>query len=205
MFSSSKWEGLAKIGKFDVNSKSITTPTLFPVVDPFQQNIDIQRMKSDFGFDQVITSSYLMSKRFSNSENGIFKLPNLQELPSIESYLNYDGVIMMDSGAYQVMLYGDIELGVTDTLELQMNVGPDIGVIMDHPIGYNVPYNSAKKRIETTLTNLKTSIDYFRESKVHWTLPIQGGKYIDLIEYYLDKVLNEDTLRHFSMFALDEF
>lgn len=202
MFSSSKWEGLAKIGKIEVNSKSITTPTLFPVVDPFQQNIEIQRMKSDFGFDQVITSSYLMSKRFSMSENGIFKLPNLKDLPSIESYLNYDGVIMMDSGAYQMMLYGDIELGVTDTLELQMNVVPDLGVIMDHPIGYNVPYSTAKKRIETTLTNLKTSIDYFRDSKVNWTLPIQGGKYIELIDYYLDKVLNEETLEHFSMFAL---
>ncbi len=202
MFSSSKWEGLAKIGKYEVNSKSFTTPALFPVVDPFQQNIEIQRMKTDFGFDQVITSSYLMSKRFSTTESGVLKLPNFGELPSIESYLNYDGVIMMDSGAYQVMLYGDIELGVTDTLELQMNVETDIGVIMDHPIGYNVPYNSAKKRIDTTLTNLKTSIEYFRESKVHWTLPIQGGKYIDLLDYYLDKVLNKEILDHFSMFAL---
>jgi 7-cyano-7-deazaguanine tRNA-ribosyltransferase len=143
-----------------------------------------------------------MSKRFSTEVNNKTMLPNVHDLPNIESYLDYDGVIMMDSGAYQVLLYGDIELGVTETLELQMSVGADFGVIMDHPIGYNVSYHEAQKRITTTLKNLSTSMDYFRDSSVHWALPVQGGKYIDLMEFYLDNVLTEAILEKFSMFAL---
>ncbi|MFV2014908.1 MAG: tRNA-guanine transglycosylase, partial [Candidatus Heimdallarchaeota archaeon] len=202
MFSTSRWEGLAKIGKVEVNSKSFVTPALFPVVDPFQQSFKISRLKSEFGFDQVITSSYLMSKRFSNQKDGKWIGPNLSDLPHIESYLEYDGVVMMDSGAYQVLLYGGIELGVTETLDLQMAVGADFGVIMDHPIGYKTSHSEAQSRIETTLKNLKTSIDYFGESKVNWTLPIQGGRYLDLMGHYLNKVIAPEVLNHFSMFAL---
>ncbi|MHA2098515.1 MAG: tRNA guanosine(15) transglycosylase TgtA [Candidatus Kariarchaeaceae archaeon] len=202
MFSVSKWEGLGKIGTVEVNSKSFITPALFPVVDPYQQSVKISKLKSVFGFDQVITSSYLMSKRFSKEENNVIIPPNFNELPNITSYLDYDGVVMMDSGAYQVLLYGDIELGVTETLELQMSVGADIGVTMDHPIGYNESYVEARKRIDTTIKNLSTSIDYFRKSSVHWALPIQGGKYLDLTNYYLDNVLTDTVLEQFSMFAL---
>ena len=143
-----------------------------------------------------------MSKRFSNQKDGKWIGPNLSDLPHIESYLEYDGVVMMDSGAYQVLLYGDIELGVTETLDLQMAVGADFGVIMDHPIGYKTSHSEAQSRIETTLKNLKTSIDYFGESKVNWTLPIQGGRYLDLMGHYLNKVIVPEVLSHFSMFAL---
>lgn len=202
MFSISKWEGLAKIGKVEVNNKSFTTPALFPVVDPFQQSFEISRLKSEFGFDQVITSSYLMSKRFSTQKDGKWIGPNISDLPNIESYLDYDGVIMMDSGAYQVLLYGDIELGVTETLDLQKHVGADFGVIMDHPIGYNLSYIEAEKRIRTTLKNLETSIDSFGESSVSWTLPIQGGRFLDLMTHYLDKVTTPEVLSNFSLFAL---
>ncbi|MCE7737457.1 MAG: tRNA guanosine(15) transglycosylase TgtA [Candidatus Heimdallarchaeota archaeon] len=193
---------MAKIGKVEVNNKSFTTPALFPVVDPFQQSFEISRLKSEFGFDQVITSSYLMSKRFSTELDGKWVPPKLSDLPKIETYLNFDGVIMMDSGAYQVLLYGDIELGVTETLDLQKAVGADFGVIMDHPIGYNLSHSEAQIRIETTLKNLNTSIDHFGESSVNWTLPIQGGKYIDLMGQYLDKVITPEVLDHFSLFAL---
>ena len=108
-----------------------------------------------------------MSKRIGHTKWGDF--------PKVRDYINFDGNIMMDSGAYQVMLYGDIELGVKDTLSLQINVDTDIGVIMDHPIGYDVNYQEAKKR-ETTLENIEESIPYL-DKNIIWTLPIQGGKY----------------------------
>ncbi|MCY3410490.1 MAG: tRNA guanosine(15) transglycosylase TgtA [Candidatus Heimdallarchaeota archaeon] len=193
MFSIEKWDGLAKIGKYQVNNREMTTPALFPVVDPSKQEVDISRLKSDFGFDQVITSAYLMSKRLSGLK--------LEEFPKVHEYLNFDGIIMMDSGAYQVMLYGDIDLGVQETIQLQQQVQPDIGVIMDHPIGFDVSHNEAKSRIETTIRNLQASIPSFGEH-INWTLPIQGGKYIDLMATYLQEITKPDVLEHFNFYAL---
>jgi len=192
-YSISKWDGLAKLSQLKINENISNMPTLFPVVDPKQQKFDINILKSEFKFNQVITSSYLMSKRIGHTKWGDF--------PKVRDYINFDGNIMMDSGAYQVMLYGDIELGVKDTLSLQINVSTDIGVIMDHPIGYDVNYQEAKKRVETTLENIEESIPYL-DKNIIWTLPIQGGKYPSLMEYYLDEIYKRDYLDYFGMFAL---
>lgn len=195
MFSVDVWDGLAKIGKYKANDKILKTPTIFPVVDPVQQSIPIQEFKDKFRFNQVMTSAYLMSKRIGSVDNW-------DSYPNIADYLNFDGLIMMDSGAYQMMVYGDIELSVTDTLKLQKSVSPDIGVIMDHPIGYQVSHQIAKARIENTLKNIEISKPFLEDHHVNWALPIQGGKYIDLLTYYIDKINSNDILPHFSMYAL---
>lgn len=187
-FEISKWDGLAKIGRYIIGGKSFTTPALFPVVHPTFQDIAPARLQSEFGFDQLITSAYLLSKKFP-------------ERPNIHELLQTDAVIMMDSGAYQLMVYGDVELTPESTLDLQATVGAEIGVIMDHPIGYDVSYNEAKERVTTTITRVHEAMAYF-ESAVNWTLPIQGGKYLDLMEEYLDAVLTPEILNSYSFFAL---
>jgi len=194
VFSCNNWDGLAKLGNFEVNNKQLITPNLFPVVDPLQQEFELSLMKSKFKFNQVITSSYLMSKRQGSHDYNSY--------PDIHEYLNFDGVVMMDSGAFQVLMYGDIDLGVEDTLILQKQVKPEIGVIMDHPIGYDTTYAEASKRIDNTIINLRKSIPHFEGSDINWTLPIQGGKYINLLRRYLEEVTKKDILEHFSFFAL---
>lgn len=195
MWSIEKWDGLAKIGKFSAKEKSIITPALFPVVDPFKKEVSIDELKNKFGFDQVISSAYLMSKRMGEKK--------ISEYPKMHDYLNFDGLIMMDSGAYQVMLYGDIDLGVLDTLELQYQVETDVGVIMDHPIGFSVNHDDAKMRVENTISNIKQSLPTLKEfNNISWTLPIQGGKYLDLMDAYLDVVLKPEIRDQFSFYAL---
>ena len=192
-YSISKWDGLAKLSQLKISENVSNMPALFPVVDPKQQKFDIKKLKTEFKFNQVITSSYLMSKRIGHTK--------WDDYPKVRNYINFDGNIMMDSGAYQVMLYGDIELGVKDTLSLQINVDTDIGVIMDHPIGYDINYHEAKKRVDQTLENIEESIPYL-DQNIIWTLPIQGGKYPSLMEYYLDEIYKRDYLDYFGMFAL---
>jgi 7-cyano-7-deazaguanine tRNA-ribosyltransferase len=193
-FSIKTWDGLAKIGLYETQDHKMITPALFPVVDPYKQDIKISDLRSKFGFDQVITSAYLMSKRMGEKK--------ISEFPLIHDYLDYDGLVMMDSGAYQYMMYGDIDLTVESTMEIQNHVKTEIGVIMDHPIGYNIPHREAIQRNETTIKNLKQSIPLFEGSDVNWTLPIQGGKYIDLLSDYLDKVTDPKIIDKFSFYAL---
>lgn len=180
----------------------MVTPALFPVVDPYQQTFPISEFQLNFGFDQVITSAYLMSKRAAETKGIDVKDLQWNELPDVHKYLEFDGIVMMDSGAYQVMVYGDIELGTTETLDLQKSVKPDIGVLMDHPIGYQNTFKQAKERVKTTIQNLKLSIPHFSDTTVNWTLPIQGGKYINLLNEYLDQVIQPGIIDHFGFYAL---
>jgi len=189
-FDISTWDGLAKLGIYSVNGRSFTTPALFPVVHPTRQEIEASRIGTEFGFQQFITSTYLLSKKYS-----------LDDLPAIHELLNFDGVIMMDSGAYQLMVYGDVELDKRKTMEIQKKVGTDIGVIMDHPIGYDVPFEEAERRVQTTIERVHESIEFMGE-EVNWTLPIQGGKYVELIDRYLDAVLTEEVLSRYKFFAI---
>ncbi len=190
-FEISEWDGLAKRGKYTVNGKSMRTPALFPVVHPTRQEIEPSRLRSEFGFDQFITSTYLLSKKFPSNE-----------LPQIHEFLGFDGIIMMDSGAYQLMVYGDVELDKRTTMEIQRKVGTDIGVIMDHPIGYDVPKSEALKRVRTTIERVHESLEYMGDDPVTWTLPIQGGRYVDLIDQYLDDILSDEVLSTYKFFAL---
>jgi 7-cyano-7-deazaguanine tRNA-ribosyltransferase len=195
VFSCNNWDGLAKLGLYEMNGKQMKTPALFPVVDPVQQDIPTATLQKEFGFDQVITSAYLMSKRNDSSTTW-------SEYPSVHQYLDFDGIVMMDSGAYQVLLYGDINLGVKDTIHLQSAVKPDIGVIMDHPIGYNNTFKQAQERNKTTINNIYTSLELFENQSISWTLPIQGGKYIDLLSAYIDEISKNQIIDRFEMFAL---
>ncbi len=193
MFSPTVWDGLAKIATYKIGDRQTITPTLFPVVDPSKKSIDISKLKVKFGFNQVITSAYLMSKRMGEKP--------VEEYPDVHEYLNFDGIIMMDSGAYQMMMYGDIELGVLDTIKIQSHVKTDIGVIMDHPISYKITRREAKTRVNTTIDNILESIPYL-DKKVKWTLPIQGGKFTDIMHSYIQRVKEEDIFPNFEFYAL---
>lgn len=188
-----KWDGLAKLGTFvSKQNRSMSTPALFPVVHPKLQEIEPGALATTFGYQQFITSAYLLSKHF-----------DVSEISSIHEQLQSESVIMMDSGAYQLMLYGGVELTPEGTIRLQQRIKPDIGVIMDHPIGFTVSYKEAKERVATTIARVEQARALIEEDNhVVWTLPLQGGKYIDLLEEYLDKVITEETLQHFGFFAL---
>ncbi len=194
-FEIKKWDGFGKIGKYSIGEKSFETPALFPVVHPALQSVEPKRLKEEFGFDQLITSAYLLQKMLEKGKS----------VENIHSHLNFDGVIMMDSGAYQLMVYGDVELDQEKSMKLQASVGADIGVILDHPIGYDVPKKEAEMRIETTLERVKEAMEIIAKNEmVHvlWTLPIQGGKFIDLMNIYMEKAVTPETLKMFHFFAL---
>lgn len=84
---------LGRIGRLITKKKTIETPAFMPVVNPLIQTIDTKRLRNDFGCEILITNSYIIRNHFKdNSSLEIHKL------------LDYDGVIMTDSGAYQILV-----------------------------------------------------------------------------------------------------
>jgi 7-cyano-7-deazaguanine tRNA-ribosyltransferase len=127
-------------------------------------------MKREFGCDIVITNSYLIKKRFGEVSH-----LNVHEL------LDYDGIVMTDSGAYQILVYGRVEVNQSEIIEFQKKIGSDIAVILDIPTGWDVSRNDVEYTVEETLQRAERALPLIKDSETLWVGPIQGGRHLDLV------------------------
>ncbi|MCE4617004.1 MAG: tRNA guanosine(15) transglycosylase TgtA [Desulfurococcales archaeon] len=162
-----------RIGEIQVKSRKIETPALFPVIDPLRQEVSANEIDS-IGFKQVITNAYLTYKRFGAKaeEQGIHKI------------IGFDGVVMTDSGAYQLLEYGSVDIEQETVLRYQKRIGSDIGVILDVPTG-NVDKEKAEQTVTETLRRARKALEIIDplQDPIIWVLPLQGGRFLDLLEY----------------------
>ncbi len=195
VFEISQMDLLGKIGVFKTpQGHKITTPTLFPVVDPKFQEITPKEMYNNFRVEGIITSAYLSKKR------GI--VDEVYELGGIHEWFDFPGVIMMDSGAYQLMLYGEVDIDEKETIRVQEKMRPDIGVPLDIPVLLNMNKEEVRKRVEETIIRMCRVEDFVSKEEILWTLPIQGGRFIDLQSSYISKIKKNNCLEFFGFFAL---
>ncbi len=110
---------LARIGKLKTKSGTVETPLLFPVVNPNTQLISPKRIHEEFGFEALITNAYIL-------RNNATKQPAQDGL---HKFLGFDGTVMTDSGAYQILIYGDVEVTSKQIVEYQEMIGSDIATI----------------------------------------------------------------------------
>lgn len=165
-------EGLARIGTFTTTHGKVQTPTIMPVLDPLRPNqLPIDEITS-LGAEMFITNAYLTFKNDSIRERA------LQE--SIHGLISYNGPIMTDSGAFQLMGYGKIDISNTEVTEFEEKIQVDIGVFLDIPVAMGT-YEETKNALETTLERAKEHISARTDPQTMWAGPIQGGKYLDLI------------------------
>jgi 7-cyano-7-deazaguanine tRNA-ribosyltransferase len=141
-----------------------------PVINPVIQTISPRRMKREFGCNIIITNSYIIKNHFSEiSDLNIHKL------------LDYDGVIATDSGAYQILVYGKVNVTQENIIEFQKQIGSDISVILDIPTGWDVQRQHVEYTVEETLRRAKSALPLIEDSSILWVGPIQGGKHLDLV------------------------
>lgn len=162
---------LARIGKLKTKTATVETPLLFPVINPSIQPVPTQRLKEHFGFEAVITNAYILYKRYKNQ-------PADQTL---HKFLNFDGAIMTDSGAYQILVYGNVAVSQAQIVNYQEQIGSDIATILDIPTGWHVKKEQAKQTVAETLKRAKAFFKQKTRNDILWVGPVQGGKYLDLV------------------------
>jgi 7-cyano-7-deazaguanine tRNA-ribosyltransferase len=162
---------LARIGKLKTKSGTVETPLLFPVVNPNIQLVSPRRLKDDFGFEAVITNAYILKKRFKNKpvEQGLHK------------FLDFDGAVMTDSGAYQILVYGDIEVSQPEIVQYQEQIGSDIATILDIPTGWKITKSHATETVKETIQRAKDFFKTKTRDDILWVGPVQGGRHLDLV------------------------
>jgi 7-cyano-7-deazaguanine tRNA-ribosyltransferase len=161
-----------RIGRLYTKSGVVETPAFFPVIDIERQEVPLSDIASA-GFGQVITNAYLILKRYgweAASRQGVHRL------------LGFEGVVMTDSGAYQILEYGRVEVAQETIIRFQQAIGSDIAVILDVPTG-DVGRREAEGSVEETLRRAREAISLIAgDAERVWVLPVQGGKYFDLVE-----------------------
>ena len=162
---------LARIGKLKTKSGTVETPLLFPVVNPFTQVISPKRTKEQFGFEALITNAHILRKH-------VGKQP---EKNGLHSFLGFDGAVMTDSGAYQILVFGAVEVTPKQIIEYQEYIGSDIATILDIPTGWKVTEQHAQQTVDETLKRAEEFCTLKTREDILWVGPVQGGKYLDLV------------------------
>ncbi|MEM0480717.1 MAG: tRNA guanosine(15) transglycosylase TgtA [Candidatus Aenigmatarchaeota archaeon] len=170
----------ARIGSLKIRGKKIETPYLFPVINPFQTELEPKEIQK-VGFKALITNAYILFKKKFND--------NVHKLLDCE-------IVMTDSGGYQILEYKEIDVTNREIVEYQIKIDTDIGVFLDVPTGIS-NYERAKETVEETIKRAKEAKEIIDKIRL-WAYPIQGGIYKDLVKYSAEKGKELD----FDVYAL---
>ena len=170
-------DALGRIGKLTIGNKKMGTPNLFPVIHPYKNILSTSDLK-DFGVECIFTNAYIIY------QNEKLKQDVLKE--GLHRYLNFDGLIATDCGAFQQYMYNDgnnkLEIDAESIEKFQEKIGSDFPVILDVPVQLDDDYETAKNKVLTTITRAKDNIKRRENKNCNWFGPIHGAKYFDLLK-----------------------
>jgi 7-cyano-7-deazaguanine tRNA-ribosyltransferase len=168
-------DALGRIGKLTVNKKEMVTPNLFPVVHPYKNIINTSDLKK-LGTQCVFTNAYILYQNPQERESVLKS--------GIHNYLNFDGIIATDSGAFQKYMYNktDIEINAQTIENFQEEIDSDFPVILDVPVQPDDDYETAKEKVNLSIQRARDNISRRTKENCHWFGPIHGAKYLDLLK-----------------------
>lgn len=167
-------DGLGRIGKFTTTHGTIETPVLMPVINPRKLTIPINELESEFKVKMLITNSYIISKNDNLRQIALEK--------GVHDLLNFNGVIMTDSGTFQMYVHGlkTDEIDPIKIVQFQRDIGSDIGTISDVFSKPDISKELALRDLELSYERGKLGIHEKGDMLLAGT--IQGGIYPDLRE-----------------------
>ncbi len=166
----------ARIGILHTRMGDVETPCLMPVINPVKNMIPPSELKKVFGYGMIITNSYLILKHFG------------EERPDVHKLTGFDGPIMTDSGASQLLIYGGVDTDPEEIVKFQEEIRSDVGVILDTPTGGFATRSDAIKTVEETLKRAEESVSFREDRTMLWAGPVQGGRHLDLVEWSARKM-----------------
>lgn len=158
-----------RIGSLTTKTSTFETPALLPVIHPTRQLVPCIEIR-EMGYEAVMTNAYTTFRRLKErASEGIHKM------------IEYNGSIMTDSGGYQLLEFGAVNVGVEEMARFEEQIGSDIAIILDRPTGLGVTRKFASDTVRDTLEAARRTEGVLTRDDMIWTLPIQGGKYLELV------------------------
>ena len=162
-----------RIGKLSGDGKTVKTPTLLPVINPHLNLITPEEMKM-MGVEAIITNAYIFSRSEEYRERALAE--------GLAKTLDFDGLIMTDSGSFQLSVYGEVEITNAQTIAFQQAIKSDIIVPLDIPTHPDSPREQVEQELAVTMDRIMEAKEIADHK--HHTLagPVQGGLFPDLRE-----------------------
>jgi len=162
---------LGRIGRLKTKQGAVETPLLLPVVNPMLQIVSPKELAEEFGCRAVITNAYLLRKNFGHlvAERGV------------HDFLGFDHTVVTDSGAYQILVYGDIEATQSEIIAYEEAIDTDVAVILDIPTGGRANRIKAEHTVKETLVRAEEALKLRTRRDMLWVGPVQGGNHLDLV------------------------
>lgn len=161
-----------RIGRLETPHGVVETPAFVPVVHPVRQTVSTQFLKK-MGFQIVITNAYITLRHYGDEARK----------RGIHDIIGYDGAVMTDSGGYQVLEYGSVEVEPATMAQFEKDIGSDIPIPLDKPTGYGLEYEQAKEYVAVTLKNSQETLNVVGDTDAIWIGPVQGAEHFDLVEH----------------------
>jgi 7-cyano-7-deazaguanine tRNA-ribosyltransferase len=171
MFEIKYRDAMGRIGLLEARGRRIETPALLPVVNPRIQQITPREI-ADIGYEGLITNAYIIHR----DEN--LRRRALEE--GLHEMLDFDGLVMTDSGSYQLYGYGDVDVDPLEIVEFQDTIGSDIGVILDIPTPPDLERAKVEEDLSETIRRARASSALARRMLLAGT--VQGSLHLDLRE-----------------------
>lgn len=160
-------DAMGRICRIETPHGRIETPTVLPVINPNIPFIPPDEMKN-FGAQALITNAYIIYRTLA--EEAVSK--------GVHRILRTDLPVMTDSGSYQLMVYGDVEVSNREILEFQKEIGSDFIIPLDIPTPPDADYETARKDLEITIEREREAKELNGISSL--VLPIQGSTHMEL-------------------------
>ncbi len=165
---------MARLGRYKTEHGTVKTPLLMPVVHPGKSDISPTELVETFGFQMVITNSYIIKSQE--------KFRDVALSNGVHGLLGFDGPIMTDSGTFQ-MYFHDLPKEEIDPLEIirfQRSIGTDIGTILDAFSKPDVGMVQVEEDVQLSLERAEASVSEKGDMLLAGT--VQGGVYPELRE-----------------------
>ena len=162
---------MARIGRFETKSGTVETPQLLPVINPNVPTVLPKTLEEKFDCRALITNAYIIKKKHKEAaaEKGL------------HNFLNFNDIIMTDSGAYQLLIYKGVETTPKEIVRFQEEIDTDIATILDIPTGWGVTKKYARHTVNETIKRAKKLAKMKTRDDIAWVGPVQGGQYPDQV------------------------
>ena len=167
-------DGMARLGRFTTPHGTVKTPLLMPVVHPGKSAITPQDFIDEFGFQMLITNSYIIQSQERFRTKAVDA--------GVHGLLSFDGPIMTDSGTFQMYSHGlaEGEIDPLGIVEFQKTIGTDVGTILDVFSDLKAGRTKVEQDVAVSLERARLSVGEKGNMMLAGT--VQGGIYEDLRE-----------------------
>jgi tRNA-guanine family transglycosylase len=217
--------GEARCGQLQVNGRTLETPHLFPVVNFYGGGNEgalfgggVHRTVKEFlAHDNEVTAGEDYTDLFRGVMTSIASLADYgireekldwyldNEIREWECFSDFDGMIFADSGGYKILTQGgalegknfEKDIDQDKALDMQLALGPDIVVNLDHPIHPDDEFEDRLEKMEQTAANAarfaerRDEVDGACYLTVHGYYEAMLERCFDLIEDELSKPIPE--------------